>query len=47
MSASQMESSTNQLLKELKVEGVRLYWNCLSEMYIPHSLWESTRQMKY
>ena len=29
------------------MKNVRVYWNCLSEMYIPTSLWESTRHMKY
>ena len=24
-----------------------MYWNCLSEMYIPTSLWEQTRSLKY
>ena len=43
----EFENESNQLLKELRLNGVRLYWNCLSEMYIPSSLWESTRHMKY
>jgi hypothetical protein len=42
-----MQHASNQLLKELKLSGVSFYWNCLSEMYIPSSLWESTRHMKY
>lgn len=42
-----LHNDLNQLLKELKLTKVRLYWNCLSEMYIPSSLWESTRHMKY
>ena len=37
----------NQLCKDFNLTGVRFYWNCLSEMYIPTSLWESTRHMKY
>jgi len=47
MNLRELEHASNQLLKELRLNGVRLYWNCLSEMYIPSSLWESTRQMKY
>ena len=38
---------SNALLKDLKATGVRVYWNCLSEMYIPTSLWEQTRSLKY
>ena len=38
---------TNAVLKDLKASGARVYWNCLSEMYIPTSLWESTRSLKY
>ena len=38
---------SNSLIKNLKAKGVKLYWNCLSEMYIPTSLWEQTRTLKY
>lgn len=37
----------SQLCKDFNLHGVRFYWNCMSEMYIPTSLWESTRHMKY
>lgn len=34
-------------LKELQISGVQCYWNSMSEMFIPTSLWESTRGLKY
>ena len=37
----------NQLCKDFNLTGLRFYWNCMSEMYIPTSLWESPRHMKY
>ena len=40
-------NAKNQLCKDLNLKNARVYWNCLSEMYIPTSLWESTRHMKY
>ncbi|CDW78351.1 vacuolar protein sorting-associated protein 13a [Stylonychia lemnae] len=35
------------MLKNCIIENFRVYWNCMSEMYIPTSLWESTRHLKY
>jgi len=35
------------MLKKCFVERLRFYWNCMSEMYIPTSLWEQTRHLKY
>ena len=40
-------ATQNQLCKDFNLKGLRLYWNCMSEMYIPTSLWDSTRHMKY
>ena len=35
------------LLKNCQIDNLRFYWNCMSEMYIPTSLWEQTRHLKY
>eukprot|EP00347_Sterkiella_histriomuscorum_P010120 403377528 len=35
------------VLKNCIIENLRVYWNCMSEMYIPTSLWEQTRHLKY
>ena len=35
------------VLKELWLKNLAIYWNSESEMYIPTSLWESTRHLKY
>lgn len=37
----------SSLLKNLTVRGLRVYWNSLSEMFVPTSLWEQTRELKY
>jgi hypothetical protein len=29
------------------VQGLRFYWNCLSEMFIPTSLLEQTQDLKF
>ena len=48
MSINEMgDHLANHVCKDLNISGLRLYWNCMSEMYIPTSLWESTRHMKY
>ena len=28
-------SDTTKLVKDLSVRGLRVYWNCMSEMYVP------------
>jgi hypothetical protein len=28
------------ILKDFSVKGLRVYWNCFSEMFVPTSLWE-------
>ena len=38
---------SESLLKNLSVKGLRIYWNCLSEMIIPSSLWIQTKHLKY
>ena len=43
----QSHSISESLLKNISAKGFRLYWNCLSEMYIPSSLWQSTSHLKY
>ena len=45
--SSSGQNVQNQLCKDFNLTGLRFYWNCMSEMYIPTSLWESTRHMKY
>ena len=35
------------LLKDFSIKGFRFYWNCLSEMFIPTSLWEQTADLKF
>lgn len=35
------------IIKELSVKNVRVYWNSMSEIFIPTSLWEQTRTMQY
>ena len=34
-------------IKNLLARDVRLYWNSMSEMYVPTSLWESTRHLEF
>lgn len=29
------------------MKNVRVYWNSMSEIFIPTSLWEQTRSMQY
>lgn len=33
--------------KLLQLSQARVYWNSLSEMYIPTTLWEQTQDLKY
>lgn len=33
--------------KQLQIDGLRIYWNSQSEMFIPTSLWEQTIDLKY
>lgn len=35
------------LLKDISINGFRFYWNCLSEMFIPTSLWEQTKDLRF
>lgn len=37
----------NTVIKELAVRNIKLYWNSMSEVFIPTSLWEQTRGLKY
>ena len=37
----------NTVNKELSIKNVRVYWNSMSEIFIPTSLWEQTRGLKY
>ena len=32
---------------ELQIKNVKIYWNSMSEMFIPTSLWESTKHLQY
>ena len=34
-------------MKNILARDVRLYWNSMSEMYVPTSLWESTRHLEF
>ena len=35
------------LLKELEISKVRVYWNSMSEMFIPYSLWDANRELEF
>ena len=35
------------VLKDVVVKNIRVYWNSMSEMFVPTSLWEQTRHLKY
>ena len=35
------------LLKDLEVGNLRIYWNSMSEMFIPFSLWEANRELEF
>jgi hypothetical protein len=35
------------LIKEFIVKNIGFYWNSMSEMYIPSSLWEETRHLPF
>lgn len=35
------------MIKELSVKNIKLYWNSMSEIFIPTSLWEQTRHGQY
>ena len=35
------------MVKELIVKNVKMYWNSMSEMFVPTSLYEQTRDLKY
>ena len=34
-------------MKNLHIKQARFYWNCMSEMIVPTSLWEQTKHLKY
>lgn len=34
------------IIKELNIRGFRVYYKDMSEMFIPTSLWESTRHLE-
>ena len=40
-------NAANLVDKRMEVRGARMYWNSMSEMYIPQTLWESTKDLKY
>lgn len=33
--------------KELNVKNIKVYWNSMSEMFVPTSVWEQTRHLKF
>lgn len=35
------------ILKNFSVQGLQVYWNCKSEMFVPTSLVEQTADLKY
>lgn len=37
----------NTVNKELSIKNIKFYWNSMSEIFIPTSLWEQTRTLKY
>jgi len=41
------QSSPMHLIKNFQVQGLRFYWNCLSEMFIPTSLLDQTEDLKF
>ena len=42
-----MFSNSKTVIKELAVKNIQVYWNSMSEMFVPTSLWEQTRDLKY
>jgi hypothetical protein len=40
ISASQPE---NTVIKKFQIKNIKMYWNSMSESFIPTSLWEQTR----
>jgi Mg/Co/Ni transporter MgtE len=44
VNSKDIESSAD---KNLQFRNVRVYWNSLSEMFIPTTLWEQTQNQRY
>lgn len=42
-----MFRNPSTIIKLIEVSGITVYWNSLSEMFIPNSVWETSKEFKY
>jgi hypothetical protein len=40
-------SNSSTKNKELNIKNIKAYWNSMSEMFVPTSVYEQTRNLKY